>query len=127
MAMNGEVLTLAQRLQKRLQSLDPKQDRDTLVWAHGLLTGIVNHIQSNIPDLITTSTLSQSNRAEMDALMAKIGKLRDEGESDDDSLESIERELGGEGDVPVPARRKPGPKGLSGGAALQLPDPDIQM
>jgi hypothetical protein len=127
MAMNGEVFTLAQRLQKGLQSLDPKQDRDTLVWAHGLLTGIVNHIQSHIPDLITTSTLSQSSRAELDALIAKMGKRRAGGESDEDSLETIERELGCEGDVPVPARRKPGPKGLSGGAALQLPDPDVQM
>jgi hypothetical protein len=53
------------------------------------------------------------------------------GPSDEpDSLEQIERELGGpESDesAGVPARRKPGPKGLTGGAALPLPDSDLKM
>lgn len=42
---------------------------------------------------------------------------------DPDSLERIEKELGDPGldELPaVPAKRKPGPKGMSGGAALPL-------
>jgi hypothetical protein len=41
--------------------------------------------------------------------------------------DSFNSELGGAEDAPVPVTRKPGPKGLRGGAAVPLPGEDLPM
>ena len=121
--MDEEVLTLARRLQARLEGVDPLNDRDTLVWAHGLLTGLADLIQGRISELsnraMDRKTVSDSQE-ELKQILKEL-KARTGLEDDDmDSLDEIERELGGPDDAPVPSRRKPGPKGLSGSTAVPL-------
>jgi len=107
--MDGRLLSLAERLQERIGSLDPLRDRDTLVWAHGFLSSIIKNIESEVPDFITAATRHQSIRE-------KLNSIRfDRPQDGEDAAE----------DAGVPATRKPGPKGLSGGAALSLPDSDL--
>lgn len=43
--MDGAVMVIAGRLQKKLAAIDSKKDRDTLVWAHGFFTGLVNSMR----------------------------------------------------------------------------------
>jgi hypothetical protein len=92
---------------------------------HGFLITLVEQIEKSIPALTlkrTRSSESDLDEAEriINGLNMKFGRL-----DEPDSLERIETELEGSGpDDPagVPAKRKPGPKGLSGGAALPLPE-----
>jgi hypothetical protein len=77
-----------------------------------------------IEKLIPASALKQLSSSESDwnelERLAKKARARLDRVDDPDSLERIERELEGhEPDDPagVSARRKPGPKRLSGGAA----------
>src|SRR5437867_228155 len=104
--MDEEVLTLARRLQARLEGVDPLNDRDTLVWAHGLLTGI----QSRIPELsnraMDRKTVSDSQE-ELKQILKEL-KARTGLEDDDmDSLDEIERELGGPDDARYPQGENP--------------------
>jgi hypothetical protein len=129
--MNGQVLHLARRLQAMLEDVDPQKDRDTLVWAHGLLTGLVDHIQNRIPELAKSASALKTTsdlREESKQILAEL-KSVETGFKDDrgsDSLDEIEREMEGPDDAPVPSKRKPGPKGLSGGTAVPLPDRNLQ-
>ena len=109
--MDGKVLHAAQQLRKQLESLDPQQDRDTLVWSHGFLTGLVKHLESSLPDLMTSKTLLESLRADLDSML--------QSKKFDDFDES--------GDAPVLAPLKPGPRGLIGGAVVPLPDNEPPM
>lgn len=118
--MDGKLLNLTQQLQVKLESLDPQHDRETLVWAHGFLTSVVRQIESTVPDLVTPKTLLESVRSNLDSIDGT-------GLADPDSLDLIDQELDSPSDAPVPAKPKPGPKGLSGGAALRLPDSELPM
>lgn len=122
LAMDGKVLHTAEWLQSQLDALAVQKDRDTLVWAHGFLTGVIKNIERRIPDLMDSHTLLGKSSEAMEHLRRDF--LKDIG-LEPDSLEQIERKLRGEeppDDAPVPARRKSGPKGKSGGEALPLPD-----
>jgi hypothetical protein len=122
--MDQDVIELARQLQLRLQRVDPLADRATFEWVHGFLITLVEQIEKSIPALTLkriSSSESDLDEAEriINGLSVKFGRL-----DEPDSLERIEKELEGSGpDDPtgVPAKRKPGPKGLSGGAALPLP------
>jgi hypothetical protein len=124
--MDQQVTELAQQLQARLQGLDPRVDRETFEWAHTFVSNLVAQIEKAIPAL----SLKRINSAESDLDEAERlpNELRSRlGERDEpDSLEEIERELGSGPEHPtgVPAKRKPGPKGRSGGVALPLPHGD---
>ena len=68
-------------------------------------------------------------KADREEVERRLKEMRLEGDlpDDPDSLEQIERELEDEDPdhpVGVPAKRKPGPKGLTGGVALPLPESD---
>jgi hypothetical protein len=123
--MDQRVIELATHLQAALLRIDPQGGRETLEWAHGFLIALIERIEKSVPGLTlkrvraSDSNLDEAERI-LDELALKIG-LAD----GPDSLEQIEKELGDPGldDAPgVPAKRKPGPKGLSGGAALPLPE-----
>jgi hypothetical protein len=118
------VLNIAQQLQNKLDAIDTGKDRDTPVWAHGFHTGVLNGIQTRLPDLIDSKTLRQSSRARLDELLQRIGELNSgvRAKDDLDSLDAFQRDLDEPGAAPAPARPKPRPKGLSGGAAVPLPE-----
>lgn len=129
--MDPEVFQLARKLQTKLERINVQEDRDTFLWVHGFLVALVDRIEALIPTL-RTERLKKSPKADLDEARRILNELtRKMSLSDEsDSLEQIERELGGldpEGTACVPAKRKPGPKGLSGGAALPLPDNDLKM
>jgi hypothetical protein len=66
---------------------------------------------------------AKADREEAQRLLKEM-KLEGDLPDDTDSLEQIESELGEDDPdhpVGVPAKRKPGPKGLTGGVALPLP------
>lgn len=123
--MDQDVIELARQLQLRLQRIDPRADRATFEWAHGFLITLVEQIEKSIPALTykrISSSESDLDEAEriINGLSVKFGRL-----DEPDSLERVEKDLEGSepGDpAAVPAKRKPGPKGLSGGAALPLPE-----
>jgi hypothetical protein len=125
------IIEIAQQLQSRLERLDPQTDRDTLIWAHGFLTGLVNGIRARVPEFTTLShrlTSVKEDLHEAKRILQELDSRSAHRLTDDpDSLERIERELEDPGDAPVPARPKPGPKGLSGGAAAPLPESDLTM
>jgi hypothetical protein len=124
MAMNGRVQDAAERLHRLLEQADPVKDRDTVVWALGFLSALVTRLELRVPDLFDESTLRGRAAEAMDRLRKQFPDAFKELGKDPDSLEQIERELSGDepGDAPVPARRRPGPKGLSGGAAVPFPE-----
>jgi hypothetical protein len=125
-----------------------EKDRETLVWAHGFLSGLINRIEARLPELMNVPTLLQRSEAEVERLRHELRKIRLEEKEkavrrrmaeelrrfdsttsrrlDEDSLDAIERGLADDeiGDASVPARRKPGPRGLQGGAAIPLPPPE---
>lgn len=129
--MDESASNLAQQLQLRLKQIDPISDRTTYEWLHGFLVALVKQIEKSIPTLaLKQRSPSKLDRGEVERrakeLLAEFGRLDDAA----DSLEWIERELEGpEPDDPaaVPAKRKPGPKGLSGGVAVPLPHNDVDM
>jgi hypothetical protein len=110
-AMDGKLLHAAEQLRKQLNLLDD-HDRDSFVWLHGYLTSVVQDLESRLPDLMTSKTL-------LDTLKARLASLPSGRFDEPDSLDLLNDELG---DAPVPAKLKPGPKGLSGGAIAPLPD-----
>ena len=124
--MDESAITLAEQLQLRLKQIDPVSDRATYEWLHGFLTELVKEIEKSIrKPAVKQRSSSRLDWDEVERrhkdLLAELDRLDD----DTDSLEQIERELEGpESDhsAGVPAKRKPGPKGLSGGVALPLPD-----
>ncbi len=121
--MDAQLIKLARELQTKLALIDDQAAPDTLQSVHELSIKLIDCLETAIPDLS-----EKREKAEFKALRQRAERLlkemRLEGDLRADSLEQIERELG-EGDpddpVGVPARRKPGPKGLSGGVALPLP------
>ena len=86
-----------------------------LVWLHGFLKSVVQDLESRLPDLMTSKTL-------LDTLKARLYSLPSGRFDEPDSLDLRNNELG---DAPVPAKLKPGPKGLTGGAAVQFPDSEL--
>lgn len=110
--MDGTVFNAAQKLQR---AIDKTTDEQTLIWAHGFLTGVIKSIENRVPDLMNSNTLIQSLRADLDEMMRKDPRLF-AGNGMDDAE-----------DAPVPARNTRGPKGRSGGAAVPLPNPDQPM
>jgi hypothetical protein len=94
---------------------------------HGFLTGLLDFAQSRVPDLMSTSTFLQMSSEDLEVL--KTQSATDDHGADLDSLERIEHELSGEDpdEAPVPAKRKPGPKGLSGGASVRIPESKLPM
>lgn len=124
-SMDESAINLAEQLQLRVKQLDPVSERSTYRWLHGFLTALVKEVEKSIPALAPQPPgSSKSKKEELEQKVKEL--LADLDRSDDpDSLERIEQELEGpEPDNPagVPAKRKPGPKGLSGGAALPLPE-----
>jgi hypothetical protein len=117
--MDGKILDLAERLQKSLRRLDETKDRDSLVWAHGFLKGMMNTIEDQLPDLMSSKTLLQK----LTSMQEEFNVMQ---ERHPDSLDDIERELGSD-DAPIGVRTKPGPKGRSGGTAMPLPESDLPM
>jgi hypothetical protein len=123
--MDKIVVTLAEQLQLRLKQIDPASDRTTYRCAHGFLAALLKDVEKLIPSLPSNQRIfSKSDRNEVERkakeLLAELERL-----DDTDSLERLERELGGpEPDAPAgaPVKRKPGPKGVSDGVALPLPD-----
>ena len=128
--MDEAVINLAKQLQLRLKQIDLVADRATFEWVHAFLIALVEQIEKSIPALgLKQLSSSESDWDEVERL-AKKAQARLDRLDDPDSLERIEQELKGpEPDDPagVPAKRKPGPKGLSGGAAVPLPYNDIDM
>jgi hypothetical protein len=133
--MDQQVFELTRQLQARLGRIDIQADRDTFVWIHGFLVGLIDQIETSMPHLKTPSA-QKSAMANVMGNLAEAHRTLNEltlkmGVSDNpDSLEQIERELGGtdpDNLAGVPSRLKPSPKGLSGGVALPLPDSDFKM
>jgi hypothetical protein len=64
--MNQDVLQLARQLQQKLERLNPERDRDTLVWVHGFLSGVLSHVENTLPagQVPSSTAFSPSERAE---------------------------------------------------------------
>jgi hypothetical protein len=112
--VDRKILKLARQLQTKLALIDDQTEPGEFRSVHGLLVELVNCIETAIPDL-TMKRL----RAEAEADIEEARRLLKEmtfakGLPDDpDSLEQIERRLGGddpEHPIGVPAKQKPGPK-----------------
>lgn len=129
--MDERVYEIAHRLQTSLERIDPQADRDTLIWAHGFLAGLLNQLQARVPEVKVRRkrpSWAKDDREESQRLTSELLERAARLMKDDpDSLEKIERELGEPGAAPVSAKRKPGPKGLIGGVALPLPESDLTM
>lgn len=114
--MDRTLVTIAERLNQRLMTLDPVVDRDTLIWAHGFLSGIVKGIEARVPKLMDSNALTmiQSVREQMSRM--SIGS----GPADLECQDPIEEDPG-EPEAPFPAKPRTGPQLRSGGTALPLP------
>jgi hypothetical protein len=92
--MDPEVFRLARQLQTKLERINVQGDRDTFLWVHGFLVGLVDRIEASIPTL-KTERLKTSSNADLDEARRILNELTLKmGLSDEpDSLEQIEREL----------------------------------
>jgi hypothetical protein len=112
MSINGRVLDGSERLQKILGQIDPQKDRETLVWAHGFLSGLIQRIETGLPNLLDTGSLQQRVTEAAERLKENVSQRRFN-RMEPDSLDEIERTLGEEepGDAPVPRKAEAGSKG----------------
>ena len=109
--MDEKVLETARQLRAQLENVDP-EDYYTLAWSHGFLNSVIQYLESRLPDYMIPKGTLENIRAVLDSMLQQLGNL-------DDSDEP--------GDAPVPAKLKPGPKGLSGGAIAPLPDNELPL
>ena len=128
--MDPQLFALARQLQTKLARINEEADSDLFESVHGLLIEFIDCIETAIPGLKAQRLQAQAkaNREEATRLLKEM-KLARALPDEPDILEKIKRILGDEGPgdpVGVPAKRKPGPKGLSGGVALPLPDSDSE-
>ena len=97
---------------------------------HGLLIELIDGLETAMPALRAKREKAEAKANQQEAArLLKEMKLAGDLPDEPDILEKIKRILGDEGPgdpVGVPAKRKPGPKGLSGGVALPLPDSDSE-
>ena len=126
--MDPQVFELARQLQAELARIDNETEPGTFESVHGLLIKLVDHLETARPVLRKKREKAEA-KADQELAERVLNEMRLEGDlpDDPDSLEKIERELEDEDPdhpVGVPAKRKPGPKGLTGGVALPLPDSD---
>lgn len=128
--MDPQLFKLARQLQTKLAQIDDQANPDAFESVHGLLIEFIDCIETAIPGLKAQRLLAEikANRQEATRLLKEM-KLGRELPDERDIIEKIKRLLGDEGPgdpVGVPAKRKPGPKGLTGGVALPLPDSDSE-
>jgi hypothetical protein len=126
--MDPQVFDLARQLQAKLAQINERADRDAFHSVHGMLIKLVDGIETAMPEL-REKREKDGAKADREKVKRLLKKMKLEGDlpDDPDSLEQIARELAGEDPdhpVGVPAKRKPGPKGLTGGVALPLPESD---
>ena len=120
--MDEQLITLGQQLQSRIERLEAHADEGTLLWVHSFLRDLIDRMETATPELKAKRLRRDLNEASriLNELTSKMVLERFP-----DSLEQTERALGGEepyaAGPAVPAKRRPGPKGLSGGVALPLP------
>jgi hypothetical protein len=114
--MDPKLFKLARQLQTKLSRIDDQADSDAFDSVHALLIEFIGCIENAIPGLKAQRLLAQAkvNREEATRLLKEM-KLGRELPDERDIIEKIKRILGDEGPgdpVGVPAKRKPGPKGI---------------
>jgi hypothetical protein len=128
--MDPRVFELARRLQAQLTRIDEQAEREAFQSVHGLLIELIARLEAAMPALREKRERAEA-KADREEAKRLLKEMELEGDlpDDTDSLEQIERELEDEDPdhpVGVPAKRKPGPKGMAGGVALPLPDNDSE-
>ncbi len=124
------VQVAAEQLRRILEDLDPTTDRETLVWIHKLLGNFRTLVETKVPELMMASMREARERLNeaqkiLDEVERRQGRVHRE-KPYDDSLERMERDLDDDPNIaPIMAKLKPGPKGLSGGVALPLPEGEM--
>jgi hypothetical protein len=126
--MDPQILKLSRELQAGLSQIDDQTEVDKLESLHSKLIELTDLLEATIPALRRKRQTAEvkANLEEATRLLKRLKSNLDLPEGTD-SLEQMERELDGEDPdhpVGVPAKRKPGPKGLTGGVALPLPESD---
>jgi hypothetical protein len=127
--MNQDLIAIAKRLQACIHAADPAKDRDSLVWALGFLTALLNSIETRIDERAGHLAGIGASLDKARRVLAELEeKNRHRFGEDSDSLGEIAKELDdfGPDDAPVPARRKPGPNGRTGGAAVRPGGGEVQ-
>ena len=140
--MDQELLDIAHRLQTKLTNISPDVDRASLIWAHRFLTNTLQILTARIPELLaqqkpteieTISTLQQESQRILDEIERRTAGRVEQGQNRPSVQELIRRIRDKLDDASpaeatgVPAKIKPGPKGLSGGVALPLPGIDYKI
>jgi predicted nuclease with TOPRIM domain len=126
--MDPQILKLARELQAELSPINDQTEVDRLESIHGKLIELMDCLEAALPKLREKRKKAET-KVDLAEAMRRLRELTSnldlpEGK---DSLEQIIRELRGDDPadpVGVPAKKKPGPKGLTGGVALPLPDSD---
>jgi len=126
--MDPQLFALARQLQTKLARINEEADSDLFESVHGLLIDLIDGLETAMPALRAKREKAEAKANQQEAArLLKEMKLAGDLPDEPDILEKIKRILGDEGPgdpVGVPAKRKPGPKGLSSGVALPLPDSD---
>ena len=118
--MDEKVQEIALQLRTQLENLDPN-DYDTLAWSHSFLRSVVHSLESRIPDYMLP-------RDSLKNVWPALASMVERGEFDEpDRSEFLEDDSDQPGDAPVPAKLNPGPRGLSGGAIVPLPDNELPL
>ena len=111
-------------------AFNEEADSDLFESVHGLLIELIDGLETAMPALRAKREKAEAKANQQEAArLLKEMKLAGELPDERDIIENIKRILGDEGrgdPVGVPAKRKPGPKGLTGGVALPLPDSDSE-
>jgi len=126
--MDPQVFELARQLENKLALMDEQTEPGTYESVHSLSIKLIACLEAAMPTLREKREKAEA-KADREEVERRLKEMRLEGDlpDDPDSLEQIERELEDEDPdhpVGVPAKRKPGPKGLTGGVALPLPESD---
>jgi len=126
--MDPQVFELARKLQAQLARIDDQADPEAFESVHGLSMELIARLEAAMPALREKREKAEA-KADREEAERRLKDMELEGDlpDDPDSLEKIERDLEDEDPdhpVGVPAKRKPGPKRLTGGVALPLPVSD---
>jgi hypothetical protein len=129
--MNDAIRVHTGAIQREIDQLDRTADRDKLIWAHGLISGILDQVAARLgtgfDSRINTRDEMKVVRESLARATAALRAInRSPTDRPVDSLERLCDDLDDPDQPPdlssVPARKKPGPTGRSGSAAEKLPN-----
>jgi hypothetical protein len=72
--MDQQVFELARQFQTKLERIDAQADRDSFIWAHGFLIGLIDRIETSIPTLraIRLQTSSKADLYEAKRILSEL-------------------------------------------------------